>query len=95
MRNIVILCAVCIFAAAGQEVLIKVPKMHCPLCTISIKKAITEVAGVQSASVKLNTKTARVLYNDQTDSKTILEAIKQTGYEGEVVSKKMIMNKTD
>ncbi|PHO09879.1 hypothetical protein CPG37_07660 [Malaciobacter canalis] len=70
----------------AKEVEIEVEKMHCPLCTTMVKKAIKKVDGVNKVSVKLNTKKATVNYDDsKTDIKTILEAIKTTSYEGKLI----------
>ncbi|PPK60271.1 mercuric ion binding protein [Malaciobacter marinus] len=70
----------------AKEVEIEVEKMHCPLCTTMVKKAIKKVDGVNKVSVKLNTKKATVNYDEsKTDIKTILEAIKTTSYEGKVM----------
>lgn len=70
----------------AKEVEIEVEKMHCPLCTTMVKKAIKKVDGVKKVSVKLNTKKATVNYDEsKTDIKTILEAIKTTSYEGKVI----------
>ncbi|SKB39064.1 heavy-metal-associated domain-containing protein [Malaciobacter marinus] len=70
----------------AKEVEIEVEKMHCPLCTTMVKKAIKKVDGVNKVSVKLNTKKATVNYDEsKTDIKTILEAIKTTSYEGKVI----------
>ncbi|WP_419776896.1 heavy-metal-associated domain-containing protein [Malaciobacter marinus] len=70
----------------AKEVEIEVEKMHCPLCTTMVKKAIKKVDGVKKVSVRLNTKKATVKYDEsKTDIKTILEAIKTTSYEGKVI----------
>lgn len=70
----------------AKEVEIEVKKMHCPLCTTMVKKAIKKVDGVKKVSVRLNTKKATVNYDEsKTDIKTILEAIKTTSYEGKVI----------
>ncbi|AXX87724.1 heavy-metal-associated domain-containing protein, putative mercuric reductase [Malaciobacter marinus] len=70
----------------AKEVEIEVEKMHCPLCTTMVKKAIKKVDGVKKVSVRLNTKKATVNYDEsKTDIKTILEAIKTTSYEGKVI----------
>jgi mercuric ion binding protein len=83
----IFLMFVCTFSLLAQtKVVIEVDKMHCPLCTASVKKAIKSVEGVQSVSVKLNTKTAEVVFDKTTDIKEILQAIKTTSYEGEVLS---------
>ena len=65
---------------------IKVEAMHCPLCTTAVKKAIKELDGIEKVSVILNTKEVTVTYNDKTNLKDILTAIKTTSYEGVEIS---------
>ncbi|AOO66489.1 heavy-metal-associated domain-containing protein [Sulfurospirillum halorespirans] len=73
---------------AKEEVVIKVAEMHCPLCTTAVKKALKSVEGVESSKVTLETKLAVVIAKDGVEDKTFLEAVKTTGYEGVVVSRK-------
>ena len=72
---------------AKEEVVIKVAQMHCPLCTTAVKKALKNVEGVESAKVTLETKLAAVIAKDGVDDKTLLEAVKTTGYEGTIISR--------
>lgn len=73
---------------AKEEVVIKVAEMHCPLCTTAVKKALKSVEGVESSKVTLETKLAVVIVKDGVEDKTFLEAVKTTGYEGVIVSRK-------
>lgn len=73
---------------AKEEVIIKVTEMHCPLCTTAVKKALKNVDGVESAKVTLETKLAVVIAKDGIDDKVYLDAVKTTGYEGVMVSRK-------
>ena len=73
---------------AKEEIIIKVAEMHCPLCTTAVKKALKSVEGVESAKVTLETKLAVVIAKDGIDDKTFLDAVKTTGYEGMMVSRK-------
>ncbi|AHJ14178.1 heavy-metal-associated domain-containing protein [Sulfurospirillum multivorans] len=76
--------------SAKEEVVIKVAEMHCPLCTTAVKKALKSVEGVESSKVTLETKLAVVIAKDGVEDKTFLEAVKTTGYEGVVVSRKYL-----
>lgn len=73
---------------AKEEVVIKVAEMHCPLCTTAVKKALKNVEGVESAKVTLETKLAVVIAKEGIEEKTFLDAVKTTGYEGVMVSRK-------
>lgn len=75
---------------AKEEVVIKVAEMHCPMCTTAVKKALKSVEGVENAKVTLETKLAVVIAKDGIDDKTFLEAVKTTGYEGVMVSRKRL-----
>lgn len=70
----------------AKDVDIKVAKMHCPLCTTMIKKAIKKVDGVEKVKVRLNTKIAKIKFDESKASlKDILKAIDTTGYKGELI----------
>lgn len=73
---------------AKEEVVIKVAEMHCPMCTTAVKKALKNVEGVENTKVTLETKLVVVIAKDGIDDKTFLEAVKTTGYEGVMVSRK-------
>lgn len=75
---------------ANEEVVIKVAEMHCPMCTTVVKKALKNVEGVESAKVTLETKLAVVIVKDGVEDKTLLEAVKTTGYDGVMVSRKRL-----
>ena len=62
--------------------LFSVPGMHCPLCTTAVKKSLQKVEGVSKVQVRLNTKEAKVWHRDEVTEKSLLEAIRSTGYEG-------------
>lgn len=85
---LILLLALMLFAK--EEVVIKVAEMHCPLCTTAVKKALKSVEGVESSKVTLETKLAVVIAKDGVEDKTFLEAVKTTGYEGVMVSRKRL-----
>ncbi len=86
MKKILLFSLFSCFLFADKISIITVPSMHCPLCTTAVKKAIKSVDGVKSASVKLNTKEATIVHDDNLDVAKILEAIKTTSYEGKLIS---------
>ena len=86
MKILLSIFALCSVVFASNVSLIKVEGMHCPLCTTAVKKAVKEVDGVEKVSVRLNTKEVTVTYNDKTNLKDILTAIKTTSYEGVEIS---------
>lgn len=86
MKILFTILAFCSFVFASNISLIKVEGMHCPLCTTAVKKAVKSVDGVEKVSVRLNTKEVTVTYNEKTNLKNILDAIKTTSYEGVEIS---------
>jgi mercuric ion binding protein len=75
-----------IYPLFAKEVDIQIKKMHCPLCTTMIKKAILKVDGVKEVKVRLNTKKAHVDFDEsKTNTDEILQAIKTTSYTGIIV----------
>ena len=86
MKILLTIFALCSVVFASNVSLIKVKGMHFPLCTTAVKKAVKEVDGVEKVSVRLNTKEVTVTYNDKTNLKDILTAIKTTSYEGIEIS---------
>lgn len=86
MRNIVLLCIFSSLVFASSDIKIKIAKMHCPLCTTIVKKAIKSLDGIEKVSVRLNTKIAKVTYNEnRVTANEILKAIKKTSYEGVII----------
>lgn len=86
MKILLSIFALCSLAFASNISLIKVEGMHCPLCTTAVKKAVKDLEGVEKVSVRLNTKEVTVTYNEKTNLKNILDAIKTTSYEGVEIS---------
>ena len=88
MKILIGIFAFCTLLFASNTSLIKVEKMHCPLCTTAVKKAIKNLDGVEAVNVRLNTKEVTVKYNEKVKIEDILEAIKTTSYEGVELSRK-------
>ena len=86
MKILFTIFAFCSVLFASNVSLIKVEGMHCPLCTTAVKKAVKELDGIEKVSAILNTKEVTVTYNEKTNLKAILEAIKTTSYEGVEIS---------
>jgi periplasmic mercuric ion binding protein len=86
MKILFTILAFCSVLFASNVSVIKVEGMHCPLCTTAVKKAVKELDGIEKVSAILNTKEVTVTYNEKTNLKAILEAIKTTSYEGVEIS---------
>ncbi len=77
-----------LFLLAQEEIIIKVEGMHCPLCTTAVKKALKNVEGVEKVKALLETKSATIIAKEGVLDNDLLEAVKITGYEGVILSRR-------
>lgn len=67
--------------AAVQTVTLSVPSMDCPVCPITVKKALTNVAGVSKAEVNFDKRQATVTFDDvKTNVAALTRATTHAGY---------------
>lgn len=67
--------------AATQTITLSVPGMNCATCPITVKKALTKVAGVSKVEVNLDRREAKVAFDDaQVNVETLTRATKDAGY---------------
>lgn len=67
--------------AAEQTVTLSIENMACAVCPITVTKAIEGVEGVRQVSVKYDTKTAYVVYDDAITSwQKVAAASTNAGY---------------
>ena len=71
---------------AGQKtVVLSVPDMNCPVCPITVRKALEKVAGVQNVRASLEPPEAMVTFDDaKTSIEKLTEATKRAGYPSSV-----------
>lgn len=68
-------------AAAQKTVTLNVQHMTCPVCPITVKKALDEVPGVSAAKVDFDKKTATVSYDpDKARLDDLTTATADAGY---------------
>lgn len=64
-----------------ETVILSVPGMTCPVCPITIKKALTKMSGVESVKTDMKTKMVTVTFDaSKTDVKQLISATTQAGY---------------
>ena len=69
------------FAGKAQTVTLDVPGMTCPLCPITVRKALEKVPGVTEAKVDLDKKTATVRFDpDRANAAALIKATTDAGY---------------
>ena len=67
--------------AAPATVTLSVPSMDCPVCPITVKKALTRVNGVSQAKVDFDKRQATVTFDDaKTNVQALTLATKNVGY---------------
>ncbi len=67
--------------AAPRTVTLDVQNMTCPVCPLTVRKALEQVSGVQRVTVDYGSKTATVQFDDATATEDRLaEATKAAGY---------------
>ena len=68
-------------SAASKTVTLSVPGMDCPVCPITVKKALTKVDGVTNVGVDFDKRQAVVSYDDaKTSVEALTKATANAGY---------------
>ena len=74
--------------AASKTVTLSVPGMFCETCPITVKKALTKVAGVAQVTINLEKKQAVVTFDDaKTNAVALTKATTNAGYPSTVKRK--------
>ena len=72
--------------AAVQTVTLSLPTMDCPVCPITVKKALTRIDGVSKAEVNFDKRQAMVTFDDaKTRIDALTKATTDAGYPSTVV----------
>ena len=67
--------------SSKREVVLSVPDMNCPMCPITVRKALAGVDGVHYAEASLEGKQARVVFDPaRTDAHALIAAVAETGF---------------
>lgn len=80
-------------AAEGEserrEVVLSVPDMSCPMCPITVRRALNGVDGVHEAEADLDTQQARAVFDPaRTDPEALIAAIENTGFSATLQGKR-------
>ena len=69
------------FAGEPVRLVLDIPGMNCPLCPISVRKALERVPGVIEAKADLATKTAEAKYDpDKVSPELLAKTVTNAGY---------------
>jgi len=67
--------------AEQRSVTLSISGMTCPVCPITVRKALEKVNGVSSAKVDYDSKSATVVFDDQiTETDALIKATEHAGY---------------
>jgi mercuric ion binding protein len=70
-----------------QTVTLNIENMTCAMCTVTIKKALQKVEGVQKVAVDYDAKTAVLTFDShKTNSAALIKATTDAGYPGSLVT---------
>lgn len=73
-------------SAAPKTVTLAIPSMDCPVCPITVKKALSQVRGVDQATVDFGKRQAVVTFDDsKTSVQALTDSTKNAGYPSTVV----------
>lgn len=68
-------------AGASQTVILDVKNMTCPLCPITVRKALEKAPGVTEAKIDFDKKTATVTFDpDRVEPAALVKATTDAGY---------------
>jgi periplasmic mercuric ion binding protein len=67
--------------ASPKTVTLNVPRMKCPTCSITVKKALEKVSGVSKIEVQYEKKQVVVIFDDaKTSTDALVKATTNAGY---------------
>ncbi len=86
---VALLLATAVFAGSDQNVVMEIKGMTCEVCTVAVKKALTDVQGVKSVKVSYDEKKARLVVDKTVTDDMLSAAVRKAGeYEGKVIERK-------
>jgi mercuric transport protein len=72
-------------AAELQEITLAVPGMDCPMCPITVRRALSDVPGVVEATADLGTKEAWARFDPaRTGAEALIAAVRNSGFSASV-----------
>lgn len=73
-------------SAATKSVTLTIPTMDCPVCPLTVKRALSKVPGVSQVDVSYEKRQAVVMFDDtKADIRTLTESTKNAGYPSAMV----------
>jgi mercuric ion binding protein len=73
-------------SAATKTVTLAIPTMDCPVCPLTVKRALSKVPGVSQVEVSYEKRQAVVMFDDaKAEVSTLTESTKNAGYPSTMV----------
>jgi periplasmic mercuric ion binding protein len=73
-------------SAATRSVTLAIPTMDCPVCPLTVKRALSKVPGVSHVEVSYEKRQAVVMFdNTKSDVGTLTDSTKNAGYPSTMV----------
>lgn len=73
-------------SAATKTVTLTIPTMDCPVCPLTVKRALSRVPGVSQVEVSYEQRQTVVMFDDtKADVSTLTESTKNAGYPSTMV----------
>lgn len=71
--------------AARQHIVLNLPTMNCPMCPITVKKALNKIDGVASVEINYQKKEAVITFDDEkTSIASLIDATTNAGFPASV-----------
>lgn len=83
---IILACSSLVATAAPKTVTLAIPSMDCPVCPLTVKKALSQVSGVIHTNVNFDQRQEIVRFDDaRTNVGALTESTKNAGYPSTVL----------
>ena len=85
---VVMMLAISVAEAAPEDkVVMNIQGMTCALCTVAVKKALSQVEGVHKVEVSLKEEQAQLTVDASVQDEMLVKAIEKAGYKGKVIER--------
>lgn len=88
MRFFAFAALFCVHLFALTETTLKVEGIHCPACTLAVRKSLENTQGVKEAKAFLQTATAVVVSDVPIEDAKLIEAVKKVGYKAAIIERR-------
>lgn len=81
LASVLAFCGTPVQAADPSRVTLNIPSMNCPLCPLTVSRALRKMPGVLEVTAELSTKSARISYDpEKVSPERLAQAVSDAGY---------------